>query len=481
MGDSYDVLSDESESQRRLVHITTPPMPRYKPSRFNAHTTGEDGTLILYNTYSGHSCAFPPIAVARVRPYLSKQGVSGSLTKLGQYLLKKGYIVSSETDEGARWDIRYGMQQYRSDTLQLILLSSEDCNLRCVYCSQEFKRDVMLPRVRDGIRNLVNSRIASLRMLQISWFGGEPLLGYEAIEELAPYFQKLSLDHGVTFYSEITTNGYLLTPERSRKMLDWGIVNYQITIDGSPLEHDRHRPLKGGGATFHQIIDNVVAMKEHRGRFKIHLRVNFDRTTAGKLDPLFSLLRARIGDDDRFQMRFAPVGKWGGANDDELDTCGLREGITTWMELTDQARSTGLKVEEYGRFLDPGSGPCYATRPNSFVIGADGKLMKCTRVLDTDPSNIVGHIHKDGTTEIDDDRLSAWIKPYYRSDPMCNKCFFVPLCQGAKCPLPRVQTGDRPCPSQKTLIRETLQYAWHEKVASREGNLVHISNVQTPS
>jgi uncharacterized protein len=100
---------------------------------------------------------------------------------------------------------------------------------------------------------------------------------------------------------------------------------------------------------------------------------------------------------------------------------------------------------------------CYAARPYNLIVGADGKLMKCTVVLDTMEDNVVGHISEDGTLTFNEDRFAKWVRAYYRDDPMCNKCFYVPVCQGVICPLPRLKSGDRPCPPPKLEIQKTLR------------------------
>jgi hypothetical protein len=100
---------------------SAPALKVFKPSRFNAHTTNAEGQLILYNSYSGHVCSFPPKAVGRIAQYLSQAAtVREPLDKIGQYLLSKGYIVDSDVDEDARFDVRYGAYQHRTDVLQLI-------------------------------------------------------------------------------------------------------------------------------------------------------------------------------------------------------------------------------------------------------------------------------------------------------------------------------------------------------------------------
>ncbi len=421
--------------------------------------------MLLYNSYTGHRCAIPANAAPYAKRYLSRVGWEGPLDWLGEYLLKKGYLVRDDVNESARFDVRYGITQFRTDVLQLILLSSEDCNFRCIYCSQEFKRGSMLPGVRSGVRNLVLKRVRKLNCLAVNWFGGEPLLGYDVIEELAPFFQNIAKEHDVSFSSHITTNGYLLTPARSLQMVQWGITAYQITIDGTAEDHDSHRPLQGGGHTFHRILDNIVTMKDYKEEFQITLRVNFDNTNVDRMTPLFETLRASVGDDPRYELNFHPVGKWGGPNDDQLDVCGVSASRHT-ARLREEARSFGLQVEKLSHQLEPdGQEVCYAARPYNFVIGADGKVMKCTVVLDTEESNIVGTLSEQGDIDLNSDRFMSWVKPYYQDDAMCKKCFFVPVCQGASCPLPRIRRGERPCPPAKLEIRRTLIGVWSEEAS----------------
>jgi uncharacterized protein len=449
---------------------------RYKPSRFNAHTIDSDGALLLFNSYTGHNCAIPAPSVAKAMRYLSAEGFTGVPDKMGTYLHSKGYIVEERVDENARWDVRYGIEQYRQNHMELILLSSEECNFRCIYCSQEFKRGTMQPEVRTGIRNHVLSRIRYLRSMNVDWFGGEPLLGYEAIEELAPFIQQEAAKYDVRLTSSMTTNGYLLFPERSRDLVRWGVSSYQITLDGGVVEHDAHRPLAGGAGTFTQILENLTAMKQIAEPFKVAVRFNFDRANLPHADALFEAVKASLGDDPRFAMRFRPVGAWGGPNDDSLEVCGVKEASDQFIQLTVKAEQMGLAAEDLGDSMLPAPGNvCYAARPYSLIVGADGKLMKCTVVLDTMEDNVVGRIHEDGSLTLNEDRFGMWVKPYYREDAMCNKCFFVPVCQGACCPLPRLKTGERPCPPEKIEIQQTLKDVRAAKVRKNAARLIHLA------
>lgn len=448
--------SNLGEIYSSLVTITPKPTPpRYRPSRFIAHARTPDGNSVIYNSLTGHHSVISVALREDLKRLLSQSGCDGPLDALGKYLLDHKYLVSVDEDEHAAWQVRFGYEHYRRDVLELILLSSEDCNFRCVYCSQQFKRGQMLPTVQRGVINLVKSRIAHLSDLTISWFGGEPLVGWETIEILAPALQKLARDNGTRLVSDMTTNGYLLSPARAAALLAWGVRSFQITLDGTEQQHDAHRPLKEGGSTYDTILSNLLALQKSDEFYEVALRVNADNHNAPQLVDLLERLSIDFGQDERFKLRFRPVGKWGGTQDGSLPTfCGWEEENSALVQLRAKATIAGMHTESLSTELRP-SGVCYAARPYSLIVGADGKLMKCTVVLDTLDDNVVGMLHEDGTLSINDARFLRWVKPHYAEDSVCKRCFFLPACQGASCPLPRI-VGERPCPPLKTHIQRTL-------------------------
>lgn len=333
----------------------------------------------------------------------------------------------------------------------------------------------MLPFVRKGIKRWIDSCSSKLKILQTSWFGGEPMLGYEVIQDLAPYFQEAAKANDVLYSSGITTNGYLLTSERVREMLEWGILGYQITVDGLPETHDRTRPLKDGGPTFNRIITNLEAMRQFQHAFEVRLRVNFDQENADQLVPFFRLVNDRLRGDVRFKVAFQAVGRWGGQNDSKLNVF-TSDVLKRQAMLREQARCVGLPTESVMAFVRPGSTLCRATRADGFVVGADGRIMKCTNHgVMPENRNLVGQIHEDGTFEIDQHKNSRWILPYYNHDPKCKTCFYLPLCGGGMvCPAARVQGLEPRCREERMHIRSLLLEYWNERQTGDRGLAVRL-------
>lgn len=463
----YDRAS--SPATPPLVQIRGKPREHWIPSRFNARAVGEDGRLLLWNTLSGSVSAFRAEDRDVVLRCLAVEGTYAPLSRTAEHLSRRGFLVRKETDEAGLFRYRYARQQWRTDLLELILLASEDCNFRCVYCYEKFERGTMSPETREGVRALTLRRIPHLQSLNAGWFGGEPLYGWEAVEELSPFFKDVAERHGIPQTQHMTTNAYLLTEERATKLLEWGCRRFQITVDGLPEEHDCKRVGRDGSPTYAVILDNLRSMHARKDKFNIDLRVNFDRDNLPRLGAFLEALSEDFSGDARFVLRFRGVGKWGGPRDDQLSTCGIAEKREGIMQLRSKAAEMNIPVEAGIRQIAaPGSQVCYAARPYSLIVGATGTLMKCTVALYDVASNVVGQLNPDGSVELDDEHMSKWVNPHWETDSLCQRCYVLPGCQGASCPLTRVTHNERTCCGVKSDLKREMRFTLNEAARKRE-------------
>jgi len=469
---SSPLVAFRSPKSDDLVQIAPAHNERLRPSRFNARRVVEDKGLILFNTFTGALAIFKAAMRSNVEALLGKSGVPRSADPLVEYLLERGFLVPESTNELQQVRYVHGKMHHRTDKMELILLPSEECNFRCTYCYEEFPRGTMEPWVREAVVRWVERRINTLTTMKIDWFGGEPLLGYEAIQDIAPKVQAMCREHGVHLIQGMTTNAYLLTPDVFTSLVSWGLQDFQITIDGPQKSHDTTRILKdGGGGTYDTIIENLRKITTLPGDCRISLRINFSPDNLPYMDEHLETMKSYFGHDPRFRMRFFPVSKWGGKNDDSLHTCGISATEHT-RDLEVKALKTGLQSDSRLQHISPGSdfSLCYAARPFNFIVGADGKLMKCTLVLDKHDYNIVGTLQPDGRPDVKLDKLVNWVAPYFEEDASCQKCFFLPVCQGISCPLERIENNARPCPTEKLEIGPTLDSIWTvEKLRKEHG------------
>ena len=465
----------DMETPREEV-VSSLPFPRWRPSRYNVRATTEDGRLVLWNTLNGSMSVFKPEQTETLKTLLRKPGLDPQSDGLAKYLFERGFLVQDGVNEYRQVQLAFGQQHYRTDILELILLASEDCNFRCTYCYEEFARGTMQPWVRDAIKKLLEKRIKNLSALYLSWFGGEPLYGFQAIEDLAPFAMQMACDNDVRLVSNMTTNGYLLTPETADKLLSWGINSYKITMDGRPEDHDCSRPTRDGRETFWTIFENLKSLKQRPDKYLVELRTNFDRNNHQHMPGFLDIVQREFGGDARFRLRFNAVGRWGGKNDEQLDVCGADEAMQIKFDLNKEALKRGLNIGKGLKEVSGvGSGACYAARPYNFIIGASGKLMKCTISLDTQDANVIGRIAPEGNLEIDKDKFALWTEPAFESDSRCKKCVVLPSCLGVHCPLIRMEEDRSPCMPVRLHLKEALLET-NDIVAGRPKRLTQVDS-----
>lgn len=428
------------------------PALSWRKSRFTIATSTPAGELALYNGLTGALARIPIASDDAVATLAALQvGFEGIPQGVLAQLALDGFFAPEGRDEREAVDaLCRAEREAAQDRLELILMPTEQCNFRCVYCAQTFAKGRMGRPVIDGVVALIAARAPQLRMLRIGWFGGEPLVAADIVAEISGAARRICAGHGVVYASGMATNGSLLTPDVFAMLIGNEVRSFQITLDGAPGHHDRLRKMgdrKRG--TFATILGNLRAMKATREDFRVTLRVNFDAASAQDMSPFLDLVEAEFGGDERFGADFHPVGRWGGPQDEALAVCDAQAGGRLSFDHARAAIERGVGALALRGKLRPGGSKCYAGRPYSFVVGSDGALYKCTVAFD-EPLNQIGALDPSGALRIDDEKHARWIGRGAREDQVCRACSFAPACQGDACPLARIRSGERACPSVKS-------------------------------
>lgn len=432
----------------------------WKPSRFNAQSESDDGGVVLYNSYTGAVASFSAEERAALMLCLRPgEPPSNPAADLHPLLVEQGFLVREDTDE-LRRALFLHQSLHAADTMHLVLLATEACNFRCTYCYESFPRGAMRQEVMEGLEAYIASRSKTLNRLTISWHGGEPLLVPHLIERLSRSFIASCEANDVVYEAEMSTNGYFLTRERLNQLLDLHVGRFMVTLDGEEEVHNQRRGLHGGGGTYRSIVNNLLSLKDVDRPFEVNLRVNFDNSNLEAVAGFIPVLRDLFADDPRFKVYFRPVGCMGGENDLNLPVCDERTKDHKIWEFNEMAIAEELQISSFiSDILLPTGAICYAAKPNSLVVGSDGVLYKCSVALEQD-NNRLGRIYRDGTLELDNDKLALWTTSGEENDETCRACFFRPACQGNHCPLYRMRTGQRPCSYEKRQIKQTLRTVW---------------------
>ena len=174
--------------------------------------------------------------------------------------------------------------------------------------------------------------------------------------------------------------------------------------------HNRTRVRADGKGSFDRIWNNLLAIREGISPVDILLRVHL---TPGNL-PFMPKFLEQIRDtflwDPRFKVLLKPVEHLGGPNDGTMAIvpADAQSGIIRELEkiLLNGAAAAAL-------FSAPEI--CYAARPNSLVIRADGRVGKCTVAL-SDKRNTIGQLLPNGSLQIDKTRLNPWLHGWASRD-----------------------------------------------------------------
>ncbi|WP_321145810.1 radical SAM protein, partial [Bacillus mycoides] len=301
---------------------------------------------------------------------------------------------------------------------ELIIFPTEQCNFRCVYCYEDFKMKQMSPDIVNSIKKFLENRVPEIKYLTINWFGGEPLLAKKVVIDISKYAQNLSKKYNALSYSStMTTNGYLLTPSTFNNLVEVGITEYQISLDGPKDIHNLTRIKANGSGSFETIWKNLLSIKQsNHSNVKIILRIHLTNENLPYMKDFMLELKKHFVNDSRFTVFLKPVAKLGGLNDENLDLINSSDRVSIIQQLE------AILYEDSQR-LETNTQPniCYAARPNSIAIRSDGSLAKCTVALQ-DERNSIGNINPDGTLNIIQERLAPWLRGLTTLDRLDLSC-----------------------------------------------------------
>lgn len=296
-----------------------------------------------------------------------------------------------------------------SRILELILLPTEKCNFRCTYCYEDFAIGKMPRWVRDAVKRLIQKRSESVELLSLSWFGGEPMAAFDVIDEIAGFATETARQPGSRMHVSggLTTNGSLLTIDKLDRLAELNQRSFQITLDGDREEHNRTRVRANGKGTFDEIWNNLLNIRDHSEVFEVMLRLHVARDNVDSLSRLLGKINSEFGQSAKFSIHFHRLSDLGGAGGASVFPLGWEEYKQILARLQGDAV---IRSGSEASLVDEGA-ICYAAKPNSLLIRADGRIGKCTVALN-DPRNDVGVLQPDGSIQFNTPRLQLWFEGF---------------------------------------------------------------------
>ncbi|MEV0878626.1 radical SAM protein [Micromonospora echinofusca] len=430
---------------------------RYKVISRNSYLApGGDAVRLVYAT-----------RVSKVLPV--KEAVANQL-ELGEVpalneeqldtLRRYQLIIPDVEDELATITNRFVADTSDRTRRHIALFPTAYCNMGCTYCGQTHRRTTLRANHRDAVRRRVSAIMQhpETTAMRLDWFGGEPLMGFAVIRDLSRSFVPLIEDRGLDWASVIVTNGALLDIRKIRVLAqECRVTHAEITIDGPPETHDRHRPLKSGGTSFWRIVEAVSQALEDEATsgLTFGIRTNVDVHNEDAVDELLTLLAERGFAHPRVRFAIKPVHSWG--NDVSAIELGKRhfaEREARWLTLM---RHLGLNFEVLPP--SPATVVCPAVTRSDELIAPDGSIFSCSEqpLVDHLANTAVGDITQPWAQGADlrpEGAYDDWPQEVGRGQRSCSSCEFYPSCGGA-CPK-LWREGHGPCPSFKFNAQQRL-------------------------
>ena len=290
----------------------------------------------------------------------------------------------------------------------------------------------MAREIVDSIKHLIARRASGLSNLAISWFGGEPLLNSKLLIEIGDFCKKIMISTpGIKYNGDATTNGFLLDIELASALCQAGIDKFQISLDGDKHIHNSTRLQANGSGSFDAIWNNLINLKLSSLKFRILLRIHYAIDNIEKQFEFSKKLRDTFSEDHRFEFFFKNIVKMGGKNDQSIITITNQQKKSAeekFYSIVGRPRETSFGTNPSDGYI------CYASKANSFVIRADGRIQKCTVALNDDHNN-VGQLMRDGTVSISQSKYRVWIDGLLNGDKSQLACPNSKIVRNANIPI----------------------------------------------
>lgn len=341
--------------------------------------------------------------------------------KIKKYLARNGFIIPVHLDELSFLKKRNREGIEAKNSFDLIIMPTLNCNFNCFYCYEDHRPLKMSSETQKRIMDWGLRAIPEYRLLNLSWFGGEPLLELDTIVKLSTFFRDLCQHHKTGFHNMITTNGYLLNQRVVNTLKKIGVQTFNITVDGSPRWHNKFRTHRNRTKTFDEIIKGIIRIAETLPDVRINVRVNYNSDSFDDIPELFDVFPIEIR--GRLFLLFCQIfGK-------KADRCVLADKTDREQSLYDMAEKKGYGIDLEGSIFGPKETFCYADRESSLILNPAGEVFKCA--VSNFTSNVkLGEIDKDGRIVWEQERIEQWQSIDGFDDPHCRKCRYLPLCMG---------------------------------------------------
>jgi uncharacterized protein len=369
-----------------------------------------------------------------------------------------GFVSVQSDSDGNGSDKKPRKQASLPKVSHLVMNVAHSCNLSCDYCYAEGgtydgKRALMDPDMAVDLTDFLLDNTQDDKVM-ITFFGGEPLMNFEAIRKAVHRGEEKAKKLGKRIDFALTTNGTLLDEEFIRFGAAHNI-KLSISIDGRREAHDRHRKFIDGQGSYDALISKLPTLMSN-GRFPARatltkrnvdvvavvehlLNLGFQQVGTAPVDTVNAEFALDESEMERLLEGFKVLGR----RFRDLAIAGKPYGFTNIINL--------MKLFHQG---DTKPLPCGAG-VKLMAVSPDGDFYICHRFSGNRICQI-GSID----AGIDDRKREELLGSLLiETKPVCRSCWAKHLCGGGCYYLAHLHNGDLRVPHSLTC---TFLRRWYE-------------------
>lgn len=312
--------------------------------------------------------------------------------------------------------------------MELTLFVDHQCNLRCTYCynGDKFPRRMSSETMRRALDFVLDPQPP---FLDVSFFGGEPLMCVDLVGEAVAYAEERVAAQkgrrtGLRFL--MNTNATLIDPEVVALFSRPRRSAFFVSVDGDRETHDRFRIYGSGKGSFDQVCAGLGLLRDAEIPYHMLAVINLAtvRSLGSTVCTLLGMGAGRLNLSPNFRD------DWTDESMSELRQ-GLAGAGDAWMEAFRRGEQIALEPF-HGKILThlKGGIPCPSRCQlggSELTVAPSGRYYPCAQMVGEDRGDgyVMGHVD----SGIDHNALAAMQVAKDRIEQICAPCALKDRCQ----------------------------------------------------
>lgn len=297
-----------------------------------------------------------------------------------------------------------------------VILPTTFCNAHCFYCYEsDYPRVHMTKETAQKLIEYIDEH-RSGKDVTIQWFGGEPLVGIQRIDQISKGLK----DRDISFTASMISNGYLFDEEIiDRSISLWNLQSVQITLDGTESVYNRVKAYTNVPDNPYVRVLRNIDLLISKG-VQVNIRLNVDFYNQDDIYTLIEELGKKYAGKDHLSVYPNML-----FNDQGFEP--VHHSLDEILDLMRVVNIFTKRLKEFGLGYDRHKIPslqasqCMADNPHTVEVQPDGSFCRCEHETITDSY---------GSLDLgifDTQKPNKWHETIERSD-YCPECCIYPAC-----------------------------------------------------